>query len=251
MFLERPWNLAAVLRLGAAVLLTWAAGTLLAALVLQFMPRGHGDTATLLVMGISMLSFQGAAMVWVGIFLREHGTTWGEAFGLARRNYGQCAIIVLVLMPLVILGVLLLAKGSEMALGWAYKQTHWLFLKPEPQQMVKLLKQDWPPAAIALQGFAALVLAPVGEEVLFRGVLYRFLREWNRVGAAIVTSVVFAAVHFYPVGFLSFVFLSLALVAVYELTHNLFAPVLLHCLFNTVNFVIIVAQPKWAERVFN
>jgi membrane protease YdiL (CAAX protease family) len=251
MISERPWHLAAVLRLGAAVLLTWAGGTLLAALVVHLLPRGHGDTATLLVMGISMVSFQGAALVWVGIFLREHGTTWGDGFGLARRNYGHCAVIVLVVMPLVILGVLLLAKGSELALGWAYKQTHWLFLKPEPQQMVKLLKQEWPPAAVVLQGFAALVLAPVGEEVLFRGVLYPVLRRRHRVGAALLTSFVFAAVHFYPVGFLSFMFLSIALVAVYELTHNLFAPILLHCLFNTVNFVIIVAQPKWAERVFN
>jgi len=53
------------------------------------------------------------------------------------------------------------------------------------------------------------------------------------------------------VGFLSLIFLSMMLVFVYERTKNLFAPILLHSLFNTVNFVIIVAKPRWAEGLFN
>ncbi len=249
MCLEKPWrpDLAAVL--AALVLLTWMGGAAFAALAVRLMPPG--DSATMAAMAISMVSFQGAALAWVHLFLSQHGTGWGEAFGLARRNYGRCALMVVAVMPLVIAGVFGLAKGSEVALEWAYDQTLWSWLKPEPQLAVKLLKEHWSPGVIALQGFAALVLAPVGEEVLFRGILYPLLRQRSRALAAAVTGVLFAGVHFYPVGFLPFAFLSLALVAVYEMTRNLFAPILLHSLFNTLNFVVIVARPKWAEQVFN
>ena len=78
--------------------------------------------------------------------------------------------------------------------------------------------------------------------------------SWLKAGTLLAlwtSAVLFAAVHGNAVGFPVFIFLSLVLVALYEQTKNIFAPILLHALFNTVNFVMIVAQPKWAEKFLN
>jgi hypothetical protein len=102
-----------------------------------------------------------------------------------------------------------------------------------------------------LQGVVAMALAPLAEEVLFRGVLYTALKQHGHRQLAVWTSaLLFATIHFYPVGLLSLIFLAVLLVVVYERTKNLFAPILLHSLFNAVNFAFIVAHPKWAQDLF-
>ncbi len=41
----------------------------------------------------------------------------------------------------------------------------------------------------------AIVLAPIGEEAAFRGVVQGYLREYSRIGALAVTSIVFGLLH--------------------------------------------------------
>lgn len=80
----------------------------------------------------------------------------------------------------------------------------------------------------------AVVLAPVTEEVLFRGTIYLAVkRASGGVPAALVSALLFAAVHppyyqFAPAMFL----LGLALAYVYERTGTLFTPVAFHATFN-------------------
>ena len=85
---------------------------------------------------------------------------------------------------------------------------------------------------------------------MFRGVLYSAIRQRGSRSLAMgTTAVLFALIHFYPVGFLPLIFLSLVQIVIYERTQSLFAPICLHALFNTVNFTLIVAHPKWAEEL--
>jgi membrane protease YdiL (CAAX protease family) len=97
------------------------------------------------------------------------------------------------------------------------------------------------PWAIAV----AIAIGPVtatGEEIMFRGLLYRWLRE--RVGlaiAALLSAIAFAAVHFYflsPGGFagdimtLEIVVFGLLAVSLYQLSGSLWPSILFHALSN-------------------
>lgn len=98
--------------------------------------------------------------------------------------------------------------------------------------------------------FVAAIVAPIVEEIMFRGVLYRHLREWSRkwtIGASVllsgaVSSFVFAIIH--PQGLFGVpVLMSLALgfCLVREWRGSLIAPIVMHALNNgTVTTVILV-----------
>ena len=89
-----------------------------------------------------------------------------------------------------------------------------------------------------------VVLAPVAEEVLFRGYLYGKLRRW--VGfllGALLTSVVFGAVHGqWNVGLDVFV-LSLVMCSLREVTGSIWAGILLHMLKNGLAFYLLFMNP--------
>jgi uncharacterized protein len=210
------------------------------------------DAFTLLTVVISLFCVQGLAVVWVHIFIKLNNTTWGEAFGVAQRNFGHALAIALLALPLVLIGMALFTALSSALLNILAGSLGYDWLKPQPQVIVELLRKDWPMWLLILQGFGAIVLAPVGEELIFRGVLYGFFKQrgYARLGLWI-TSVLFAVVHGNLAGFVFFIFMAFVLVAIYERTKNLFAPILLHSLFNSFGFIMIVTNPKWAQKLID
>lgn len=88
-------------------------------------------------------------------------------------------------------------------------------------------------------------IAPVAEEIAFRGFLYPALRHWTgRILAAILTSLPFAFLHAEQVahawGPLAMVFLvSLALCAVRDRTGSVAASALVHACYNLSIFAVI------------
>lgn len=89
---------------------------------------------------------------------------------------------------------------------------------------------------------SACLVAPVAEEILFRGVLFRSLR--NGIGvvpAAAVSAVIFSAVHFNGVhGFLSVAFFGFVAAMLYAGTGSLSVVIVLHSLYN-----VSVKIPSW------
>src|SRR5687767_11947773 len=134
MLSEKRWQGPTVLLLGILVLLSLTGGVLLA-LILTHLPNlrlsPNGRALTTLV--ATVLGFQGAAIVWVHFFLKKHEISWGEGFGFAQRNYGQCVIIVLLALPVVLTGMVVLGKASEWVLLELHGQLQWKWLKPQSQ----------------------------------------------------------------------------------------------------------------------
>ena len=84
---------------------------------------------------------------------------------------------------------------------------------------------------------AAGVLAPLGEEVFFRGLLQSMFRRYlhRSWSAVVVTSILFSGVHFSDIKSLPALFaLSVAIGYNYERTGRLYAPIMIHMLFNLV-----------------
>jgi membrane protease YdiL (CAAX protease family) len=84
---------------------------------------------------------------------------------------------------------------------------------------------------------AAVVLAPLAEEIFFRGLMQSMFRRYllKPWMAIIITSIFFSAMHFADPKSLPALFaLSLALGYNYERTGRLYCPILIHMLFNAV-----------------
>jgi membrane protease YdiL (CAAX protease family) len=97
----------------------------------------------------------------------------------------------------------------------------------------------------------AVVIAPIHEELFFRGILFRSLRD--RYGFGVggwASGVAFGLVHYIPGPFLDslllmsiMVFTGFALAYLYERRGNIVAPMVAHATFNTIGLVAI-----WAFR---
>ncbi|HIA91529.1 TPA: CPBP family intramembrane metalloprotease [Candidatus Saccharibacteria bacterium] len=108
------------------------------------------------------------------------------------------------------------------------------------EQQIGLDKTTTSMLEIALSGLILLVLVPIVEEVLYRGVVFRSLtRSMTMPIAAVVSSVLFALAHFnIVVGIDTFV-LGILLCLVYSRTKNLWMAVALHSVKNSIAFVLL------------
>lgn len=81
------------------------------------------------------------------------------------------------------------------------------------------------------------IVAPVAEEVFFRGILYGFLRRWGIALALVLSTAVFALIHGLGHGFpLTQVVGGILFAAAYEVEKNLLVPITIHCLGNMAIF---------------
>ena len=97
----------------------------------------------------------------------------------------------------------------------------------------------------------ACILAPLGEEILFRGFLYRTIQVRFGQGWAIgVSSVLFGLLHgvFYALP-LALVGLMFALLR--QRTGGLAAPILAHAFHNTLMVTVTLVWPEFLEVVFD
>lgn len=87
-----------------------------------------------------------------------------------------------------------------------------------------------------------VVIAPVAEELLFRGMLFHILASrWGVRPAMLAVAAVFAGLHPNPIAMFIF---SLLLSALYLKSRTLFFPILCHMTNNAVPALILLAVPK-------
>lgn len=83
------------------------------------------------------------------------------------------------------------------------------------------------------------VLGPITEEVFFRGILYGFFRRWGMAIALVVSSFLFASIHFLISGvFITQVIGGILFAASYETEKSLYTPVTIHIIGNMAIFAI-------------
>ncbi len=228
-FVYRPWTLDNVItRLGAYLLFLYGA------FMLTFLAHNDGQppAASVSQMIIATLSLQGAALVLIPHFLVEQGLTWNEAFGFNNNP-------VRALMWGVIFASLFLPLA--MGLQWISAQIMpYLHLKPLQQESVQTLQMAISWMHRVGLGLVTIVIAPVAEEMFFRGIVYPAVKRAGFPRLAFWgTALIFAGVHLNLVTFVPLVVLALGLTLLYERTDNLWAPITAHALFNALNFVIL------------
>ena len=84
-----------------------------------------------------------------------------------------------------------------------------------------------------------VVLAPIAEEIFFRGVVFNALRrESTRRWAYLGSALLFSVIHLSPVTLVPIFLLGLLLARVYERTGSLVAPIVLHATFNGLSVAL-------------
>lgn len=93
---------------------------------------------------------------------------------------------------------------------------------------------------LMLAFFSLAIIAPIAEELIFRGWLYGKLRtRLNLISSALLTSLVFGLLHFqWNVGITVFA-MSIIACLLREITNTIYAPILLHFLKNALAFYLI------------
>jgi membrane protease YdiL (CAAX protease family) len=191
-------------------------------------------TALLMVAVASQLGGLGAVL-WL---LRRRGHRLRALIG-RRRPLGRLAGIglgvglVAWIGSTAVVAALVAASGSDRA--------------PE-QALIGSLSEG--PVQLLLAVVAAVVLAPIAEELLFRGLLHRALRRRRSLPvAAAISSVAFAGVHVdvafsQPLALIGLVIVGAALAVAYERTGSLVVPVVMHAVYNGVAITALLVTER-------
>jgi hypothetical protein len=238
MLSEKPWRAEAVMQLCAAQIACLCLGIIAVNVLHKLGIHGfrHDESFGNIVVGT--LCFQGATWLLILFFLRQHDVGWCEAFGFRGPKLRHALLTAIGFIVVVLPIVLLLQAASIHALeklGWP----------SEDQAAVKLVmdaKSLW--TTIYLGAFA-IVLAPVAEEFIFRGVLFPFVKQLGFPKFAwFGVSFIFTLIHFNLPTFVPLFVFALALTWLYEKTDNLLAPITAHALFNATNLALLLWQNR-------
>ncbi|MSP91840.1 MAG: CPBP family intramembrane metalloprotease [Myxococcales bacterium] len=209
---------------------TWLVGYAGAALLVASLPgeRFPAGLATLFQAGTGIL----LAHAVIHAFAHDQpalaraarfGATDGPSFWQASTAALRAWCVLLPVVALALLASALLFGGDGNA-----------------HPVARYLLDDADPVQLGALGLAVAAGAPLGEELLFRGFLYRVLRQhWGPGRALAATALGFAALHMAPQALIPYTLLGLAFGLVYEWTGSLWASIVLHGLWNLGVFALL------------
>ena len=121
-------------------------------------------------------------------------------------------------------------------------------VKPADQELVKcFLDGKYPLFLRGLLVLTVLFQAPLLEEPIFRGIIFRGLsRSMPLWPAMLLSGAFFALVHVNAASFVAVWFLGVVFAWLYHRTHTILAPMTLHFLFNGTNVVLLLFFPELA-----
>lgn len=110
-----------------------------------------------------------------------------------------------------------------------------------PQELVQLFQSGGNPLAIGLLVIFAVLLAPIVEELIFRGCIYRFFKsQTTMITAQFISGVVFALVHANLLSFVPLILVGFLLARTYEKSGNIMVPMCFHAFFNGFSLLMLL-----------
>ena len=139
-----------------------------------------------------------------------------------------------------------LAIGLMFGINFAITVLHYLFWQVSGRTLG--LPIDFTRIGHPVILFITLAVIPsIVEEIMFRFIIYRYLRRHGILFGAVVSSLLFGLFHFNVLQFVFASLLGLVLVFVYERTGKLGYPIFLHLLNNSLS--ILMTQLPLADPV--
>jgi membrane protease YdiL (CAAX protease family) len=187
-------------------------------------------SAAIAVLNVGILLF------WLSRFHPE----WRGAIGFPSRIWpevGAGATFGLVLYPVIVLGV-----GTAITVLFQALSGHRI---EAPRQLPAHLSA----VGVGVSVVYAVVVAPVHEELFFRGILFRSLRDrYGFAVGAVGSGLAFGLIHYVPAPALDSLMLmsvmmvtGIALAYLYDRRGNVLADMVAHATFNVIGLILIFA----------
>lgn len=195
--------------------------------------RARHSTAAL--MAVFLLEPVAVFVAVQALLIRRRGLTWRD-LGIRPAAAGWVVIAVI-------------AGPLSLALAGALSE---LVGPADPSAMIEAYAALLAPEGVTLLRAAGLVavigvFVPIAEEVLFRGVLYAWLRQRRGVVAsALISSAVFAIAHVNAEAALQIFLIGLVLAYLYERTGSIVPSIVTHATVNVASLAIILAYAESA-----
>jgi hypothetical protein len=178
----------------------------------------------------SLLAFAGTVYI---IGVRRHKDGW-RAAGLRPTSWAWLGVCLLIGVFFVPINASLTDLIYDIAVDDPFAEPTFPGIDTGPA-----IEVDVGQVVLALIGIAVFV--PIGEEVFFRGMLYKWLRTRTGITVAVVvSSAIFSALHLQPVPFLSRFLLGAIMALVYEYSGSLWNAILIHALNNGIVVVLLL-----------
>ena len=215
-----------------------AGGVLLVALGVTSTDDASSGNALVYVSVVSDLVWLAGMLVWLSNWHRGWRARIGIVFGRRGLRDGTFGGVAgLILYPVVAIGIGIPLTLLFRALSGQDTTT--------PDQ----LPSDLSTTAAAASVVLAVLVAPVVEELFFRGLVFRSVRDRSGFWAgALVSGLLFGAAHYVPAAWQDtvllqsiMVFTGIGLAWIYERRGNLVANVAAHMAFNAIGIVLILS----------
>jgi membrane protease YdiL (CAAX protease family) len=210
-------------------------GILLATLVLLYFLASflglffYEETLPLVKLSYTLIMY-GVVLLLITRIIHKRGGSWGTSCGMGTAHAQQLylsPILYLAFVPF----LLLISKGYHLLLE-AITQND-----TELQSVAEIVTQEFSWIQMLYIGMA-IVIAPIYEELLFRGIIFPYLVKRIGLTKGIITlSLFFAGLHFHLPSIAPLFLLSIVLCLAYWRTGSLWVSIGVHTIFNTVSIL--------------
>ncbi len=177
-----------------------------------------------------------ALLIGLAGFLHFRGVGLVRLFGMDRMPWIQA----LGLATGLIIAAFPLTHAASALMQVALKET------PREQELITTFReivQKSDHASMAMILVAAIVIAPLVEEFLFRGYLYPVFKKYcGTLASGVVTTALFAAFHMNLASLPSLFVLAICFTVAYEASGSLLVPMAMHSLFNATQLLLLYQQ---------
>jgi membrane protease YdiL (CAAX protease family) len=163
--------------------------------------------------------------------LRFRGFKLGSVFGIDKMPVGRSLLLGI--------SLLISAYPTVFAVGVLTS----ILLKINPTTDVQEVMRIFENATAVTQRIPiillAVAIAPVAEELAFRGYLYGVIKRFfGAVPALLLSGILFALIHLNLPSFFPLLVLGWVFALAYELSGSLLVPMTMHALFNALNLIL-------------
>lgn len=209
---------------------------LLAIVLLYLLASGSGrffyeeqlPTARLII----IVSIYALLVSATGAINRKRGVTWEEGFGM-----GSGQLKLLRFSPMLYLAAIPFLMLATQGYHWLLY--HWFGAELTMQDAAQAISEErsWLETGYIL---AAIVVAPIYEELIFRGILFPYISKHIGVtGGVLAVSILFGLIHFHVPSILPLFLLSVVLCLAYWRTGSLWVSIGIHAIFNAIGALAI------------
>ncbi|MFW5870936.1 MAG: CPBP family intramembrane glutamic endopeptidase [Verrucomicrobiota bacterium] len=174
--------------------------------------------------------------------IKSIGVTWQQSFGFRNQGFLSClkksvAAYLAAIPPASVAGYIILHWLNTLGYEIELQQTVRYLSRPGNQMWFNMY-----------MAFLAIILAPVAEEILFRGIILpsvlKHCRTWLGV---IFVSLLFAAIHGQAHFAAPLFVMGMAFALSYIATGSLVTPIIVHSLFNLVTVLNVLIRHDLPE----